>query len=435
MRTNKEHSLLPEIKISYFRGIIIIEMIVPDIQFIRSQFPALSGDWIFFDNAGGTQTASQVADRIQDYLFTSNVQHGATYEKSRTAVDRVAAAHQTWAEVIHASDPSEIIFGPSATVLLQNLGRSLGQLFEPGDEVIVTNFDHEANIGPWVQMEKAGIHLKIWELDPETLLPDMEKLSHMMTGRTRLVAFSHVSNILGTIHPVKDITEFIHSHGALVCADGVAYTPHRLPDVTEMDVDFYVFSLYKVFGPHYSLLYGKRKHLEVMPGIGHFFIGEDEIPYKLQPGNVNFELTYGSLGIPDYFNAVHDHHSGDSKISLRAKMESVYGMMTGYEQTLAIRFLDFLKSKKNVRIIGEKTAHKNIRVPTISFVVEGRKSSEIPLQVDPHKIGIRFGHFYAKRLIDHLGLEETDGVVRVSMVHYNTVEEVNRLIRVLEEIL
>lgn len=422
-------------EISYFRREIFIKMITPDLRFIRSQFPALSGDWIFFDNAGGTQTAKQVTERIQDYLFSSNVQHGATYEKSRTAMARLAEAQKTWAEVIHATDTSEIILGPSTTVLLQNLGRSLVQLFEPGDEVIVTNFDHEANIGPWVQMEKAGIHVKIWELDPDTLLPDMEKLKHMMTGRTRLVAFTHVSNILGTIHPVKDLTEFIHSHGALVCVDGVAYTPHRLPDVVEMDVDFYVFSLYKVFGPHYSLLYGKRKHLEVMPGIGHFFIGEDEIPYKLQPGNVNFELTFGSLGITDYFQAVYDHHFSDHDISLQAKVESVYLMMTVHEQSLASRLLDFLNSKKNVRIIGEKTAHKNIRVPTISFVVEGRKSSEIPILTDPHKIGIRFGHFYAKRLIDHLGLAETDGVVRVSMVHYNTEEEVDRLICVLDKCL
>jgi cysteine desulfurase family protein (TIGR01976 family) len=410
-------------------------MIVPDISYIRSHFPALAGEWIFFDNAGGTQTARQVADRIQDYLFTSNVQLGATYEISQKAMAHIAEAQQTWAEVINASDPAEIVLGPSTTVLLQNLGRSLVQLFEPGDEVIVTNFDHEANIGPWTQMEKAGIHVKIWELDPDTLLPDMEKLKHMMTGRTRLVAFTHVSNILGTIHPVKDITEFIHSHGSLVCVDGVAYTPHRLPDVTDMDVDFYVFSLYKVFGPHYSLLYAKRKHLEVMPGIGHYFIGENEIPYKLQPGNVNFELTYGSLGIIDYFKAVYNHHFNSQESSLRSKLEEVYRMMTEHEQVLAARTLDFLKSKKNIRIIGEQSAHKNIRVPTISFVVEARKSSEIPLLVDSHKIGIRYGHFYAKRLIDHLGLHETDGVVRVSMVHYNSEEEAGRLIRVLDGII
>jgi cysteine desulfurase family protein (TIGR01976 family) len=410
-------------------------MIIPDIHFVRSQFPALSSNWIFMDNAGGTQTAGQVANRIQDYLFNTNVQLGASYDISQKASARVSEAQQVWAKVIHARDPSEIILGSSTTVLLQNLSRSLVQLFEPGDEVIVTNFDHEANIGPWVNMEKSGIHVKVWEINQETLLPDMEKLRHMMNNRTRLVAFSHVSNILGTIHPVKDIASFIHEHGALVCVDGVACAPHRLPDVAEMDVDFYVFSLYKVFGPHYSLMFGKRKHLEIMPGIGHFFIGDDEIPYKLQPGNVNFELTFGSLGIIDYFKSFYNHHFNGQEIDLRSQVAEVYNLIADHEQSLATRLLDYLKSKKNIRIIGETTSHKNIRVPTVSFIVEGRKSSEIPPLIDPHKIGIRFGDFYAKRLIEYLDLNENDGVVRVSMVHYNTIEEVDRLIRVLEEIL
>ncbi len=404
-------------------------------QFIRSQFPALSGEWTYFDNAGGTQVAQQVGERIQDYLYHTNVQLGATYEISGMAAERISESQKTWAEVINAAHPSEVIFGPSTTVLLQNLSRSLGQLFEPGDEIIVTNFDHEANIGPWVNMEKSGMHIRVWELNKDTLLPDLDRLKHLMSRKTKLVAFSHVSNILGTIIPVKEITSIIHEHGALVCVDGVACAPHRMPDVSDLDVDFYVFSLYKVFGPHYSLLYGKQKHLEIMPGIGHFFIGEDEIPYKLQPGNVNFELTFGSPGIIDYFNSVYHHHFNGLNVNLRSKINEVYRMIADHEQILASRLLEFLKIKKNIRTIGETSAHKNIRVPTISFVVEGRKSSEIPLLVDPHKIGIRFGHFYAKRLIDYLGLAENDGVVRVSMVHYNTVEEVDRLIRVLYEVI
>jgi len=410
-------------------------MVKPDLPFIRSQFPALSGEWTFFDNAGGTQVVRQTGERIHEYLFKTNVQLGASYDISRIAGNRVSEAQRTWAQIINAAHPSEVIFGSSTTVLLQNLSRSIGQLFEPGDEVIVTNFDHEANIGPWINLEKNGIHVKVWELNKDTLLPDPDRLKHLMSRKTRLVAFSHVSNILGTIMPVKEITSLIHEHGALVCVDGVACTPHRMPDVSDLDVDFYVFSLYKVFGPHYSLLYGKRKHLEIMPGISHFFIGEDEIPYKLQPGNVNFELTYGSLGIIDYFNDCYNHHFNAQDIDLRSKINEVYRMIAEHEQSLAAGLLDYLKTKKNVRIIGETSAHKNIRVPTISFVVEGRKSSEIPPLVDPHKTGIRFGHFYAKRLIDFLGLDETDGVVRISMVHYNTIEEVDRLIRVLEEVI
>jgi cysteine desulfurase family protein (TIGR01976 family) len=410
-------------------------MIEPDIPFIRSQFPALSGDWTFFDNAGGTQTVHQVGERIRDYLYHTNVQLGASYEISQMAGERVLEARKIWAEVINAQHHSEIILGPSTTMLLQNLSRSLVELFEPGDEVIVTNFDHEANIGPWKNMEKNGIHVKVWEINPETLRPDLEQLKHLMTKDTRLVAFSHVSNILGSINPVKEYAWYIHEMGALVCVDGVAYAPHRLPDMDELDVDFYVFSLYKLFGPHYSLLYGKRKHLEILPGINHFFIGDEEIPYKLQPGNVNFELSYGLLGITDYFKSVYEHHKIKDTQDLRSKVAEVYNMMAHHEQLLAQRFLEFLNSKKNVRIIGDPSADKLLRVPTISFVVEGRKSSEIPVLVDPFKIGIRYGDFYARRLVTDLDLLDNDGVVRVSMVHYNTIEEVERLINIIDQII
>jgi cysteine desulfurase family protein (TIGR01976 family) len=410
-------------------------MITPDMPFVRSQFPSLSGDWTFLDNAGGTQTARQVGERIQDYLYQTNVQLGASYEISKLAGERVMEARKTWAELINAGHHSEVIFGSSTTMLLQNLSRSLVELFEEGDEVIVTNFDHEANIGAWKNMEKNGIHVKVWEIDPETMRPDLEQLKHLMTKDTRLVAFSHVSNIIGNINPVKEFAWYIHEKGALVCVDGVAYAPHRLPDMDDLDVDFYVFSLYKVFGPHYSLLYGKRKHLEILPGINHFFIGDEEIPYKLQPGNVNFELSYGLLGIADYFKKVYDQHDTIEVKGLRNQVAEVYNMMAHHEQLLAQRFLEFMNSKKNVRIIGDPSADKLLRVPTISFVVEGRKSSEIPVLVDPHKIGIRYGDFYARRLITDLDLLENEGVVRVSMAHYNTIEEVDRLIGVLDEVI
>ena len=410
-------------------------MIEPDIPFIRSQFPALSGEWTYFDNAGGTQTARQVGERIQDYLYHTNVQLGASYEISQLAGERIIEARKTWAEVIHAEHHSEVIFGPSTTMLLQNLSRSLAELFEPGDEVIVTNFDHEANIGPWMNMGKNGIHVKVWEIDPITFRPDLEQLKRLITRNTRLVAFSHVSNILGSINPVKEFAWYIHEMGALVCVDGVAYAPHRLPDMDDLDVDFYVFSLYKVFGPHYSLLYGKQKHLEILPGINHFFIGDEEIPYKLQPGNVNYELSYSLLGITDYFRNVYERHKTKELHDLRSQVSEVYNLLAHYEQILASRFLEFLTNKKNVRIIGDPSADKMLRVPTISFVVEGMKSSEIPILVDPHKIGIRYGDFYARRLITDLDLMENDGVIRVSMVHYNTLEEVDKLIRVLDDLI
>ncbi|MCB2220473.1 MAG: cysteine desulfurase-like protein [Bacteroidetes bacterium] len=406
-----------------------------DISFVRSQFPGLSGEWAFFDNAGGTQPAKQVGDRIQDYLYNTNVQLGASYEISQLSTQRVAEAQQTWARVINAADPVEVVFGSSTTMLLQSLSRSMVQTLQPGDEVIVTNCDHEANIGPWLMMQKHGIEVKSWKVNPDTLHLELDELERIMTEKTRLVAFTHTSNILGTINPVKTITEFVHDRGAMVCVDAVAYAPHRMVDVQTLDVDFYVFSLYKVYGPHYSVLYGKKKHLDKLPGINHFFIGNEEIPYKLQPGNVNYELSYGLLGITDYFDRLYAHHYGNGHEKLLNRLHGVYELIESHEEHLSHLFVDFLKSKKNVRIIGEPMAEGSLRVPTFSFIVKERKSSEIPLLVDPYKIGIRWGDFYARRLIDDLGLSDQNGVVRVSMVHYNSADEVNRLISILDTII
>ncbi len=400
-----------------------------DLEYARSFFPALKSDWIFMDNAGGTQTVQQVADRISDYLLHTNVQLGASYEVSVKSGARVDEAQAVWASAINASDPSEVAFGSSTTMLLQSLSRSLGQLLKPGDEVIVTNCDHEANIGPWIRLQEKGVMVKSWNLNMESFRLDLSELEKLMTDKTRLVAFTHVSNILGTINPVKAITDFVHQRGAMVCVDGVAYAPHRLVDVRDWNVDFYVFSLYKVYGPHYSLLYGKKEHFEKLPGINHFFI--DEVPYKLQPGNVNYELSYGLLGVTDYFRAL----SGNESAGLYDQFGLVFNMIAEHEEVLSEKVLNYLRGKPAVRIIGEPSPDKSLRVPTISFIREGIKSSAITRTVDRSKIGIRFGDFYARRLIDTMGLTKMDGVVRVSLVHYNTPGEIEKLIRALEDVL
>lgn len=404
-----------------------------NLSLIRSYFPALAGDWIYMDNAGGSQTVKFVGERLQDYLYNTNVQLGASYDISQKAGERVLEARKVWAEMINAEDHREVVFGPSTTQLLQNLSKSMVQLFKPGDEVIVTDCDHEANIGPWINMEKMGISVKFWKINKETLELHLDDLEKLMTSRTRLVAFTHVSNILGTINPVKEITSFVHQHNAMVCVDGVAYAPHRLVDVKDLDADFYAFSFYKVYGPHYSLLYVRKKHLDVLPAINHYFITRDDVPYKLQPGNVNFELTYSLLGIYDYLYELarkmgFDHENGGSRL------RNLFDHLADHEQHLSGKLLEYLNNKNNIRIIGKTTADPHIRVPTISFIVEGKTSSEITQITDKQSIGIRFGDFYARRLIDALGLGPQDGVVRVSMVHYNTPEEVERLIDVLEGI-
>ncbi len=406
-----------------------------NIDVIRSHFPSLSNEYTFFDNAGGSQTVKQVGNKIQDYLINTNVQLGASYEISKLAGERVKSSEKLWSEAINAESSSEIVLGSSTTALLQNLSRSLVQQFSKGDEIIVSNSDHEANIGPWIAMEKHGLKVIFWNINKDTLRLELDDLEKLITDKTKLVAFTHVSNILGTINPIEEITEFIHNRGALVCVDGVAYAPHRLVDVRKWNVDFYVFSFYKVYGPHYSLLYINESKLRNLININHYFIDNDDYPYKLQPGNVNFELSYGSTGILDYFNDIYENHFNKEDLSLFQRLTEVFNLIASYEEKISLPLMDFLNNKSTVNIIGNKTNDKEIRVPTISFTIDGEKSSDIPKLVDPYKIGIRWGDFYARRLINSLNLSENDGVVRVSMVHYNSLDEVNKLIEVLDNIL
>lgn len=402
-----------------------------DMEFVRAQFPALAGEWTFFDNAGGSQTLKQVADRIHDYLMTSDVQLGASYETSRIAGERVAEGSRMTAQMINAPDENEVILGPSTTVLLRNLAHCLGETYEPGDEVIVTNCDHEANIGGWRSLEKKGMVIKEWRVNPDTLDLHLEDLETLMTDRTRMVALTHASNILGTVNSIRDISDFVHQRGALICVDGVAYAPHALVDVQALDVDFYAFSFYKVYGPHYAMLYGKKAHLMGLPGINHFFIENDNVPYKFQPGSVNYELAYGLLGLGDYFTCFAEHHGFTGK-GVRETAAFTFDGFAEHEEALSKRLMDFLNAKPNVRVIGRTEAARSVRMPTVSFVVKDTISSSVTLKVDEHKIGIRHGDFYARRLIEDLGLMPQDGVIRVSMVHYNTLEEVDRLIKVLD---
>lgn len=403
-----------------------------DLGYVRSHFPALQGDWIFMDNAGGSQTLQMVAERISDYLLHSNVQHGASYAVSQQAARRVQMATEAMATLVNARHPSEIVMGPSATAQFRILALSLARGWQPGDEVIVTNTDHEANLSPWTDLQAQGIAVKVWRCDPESQQLSLDELDKLLSERTRLVAVTHTSNLLGTLNPIRSIAERVHAAGALICVDGVAHAPHRLVDVQALDVDFYVFSFYKVYGPHYALLYGRRELLVELPRFNHYFIDGEQVPYKFQPGNVNFELAYGTAGLADYLSQVARHHLRGSHLSLRQEMEAAFDLFAAHEEALAERLLTYLTAIPGVRIIGDLSPDRGRRVPTISFVVEGQPSDVIVSGIDPFHIGIRYGDFYAKKLVYDLGLEAQNGVVRVSLVHYNTLEEVDRLIEAFE---
>lgn len=405
-----------------------------DINFVRTQFPALQNDFIFMDNAGGSQVTKHVIDNIRDYLVNFNVQLGASYEISAMAGVRLKKITRQLANLINAEDTREVIVGPSSTMLLRILSICLSKQWKPGDEVIVTNSEHESNVSCWMDLKEKGIVVKTWNLNPETLEFDANDLKTLLSEKTKLVAVTHVSNILGTINPIADLAKIVHDAGALICVDGVAFAPHRLVDVRQFDADFYVFSAYKVYGPHQGILYGKYDLLEKMAGINHYFI--DEVPYKFQPGNFNFELTAGLAGLPQYFAEVFDHHfPGASSADEHQKFQKTFELIAAHEEALSARLLNYLQSRKDIRIIGVPTASRSQRVPTISFVHKKYKSPEIVKKVDPFRIGIRYGDFYAKNLIRDLGLIEKEGVVRVSFVHYNTLEEVDALIKAFDAVL
>lgn len=421
-----------------------------DIDFVRGSFPALESGWAYFDNGGGSQVAQPVLDRLRDFLVESNVQLGASYAPSQVAAARLAEAHEAVATLVNAESPDEIVMGPSTTALLRTLAGSLGRTLEAGDEIVVTRGDHEANIGPWLDLERLGAVIRWWEVDPATGELPLEALDAVLGERTRLVAMTHASNILGSINPVRQVADRVHEVGAWLCVDGVGFAPHRAVDVRALGVDFYAFSFYKTFGPHHAVLYGRKRHLLELPGHGFYFVSEDDVPYKFQPGNVNYELSYSLVGLLDYLAEVAARCGGAAVAgcrssepvgnavvghgSMRRDVEVAFDAVACHEERLAARLLDFLGSRPSVRIVGHATADRERRVPIISFVTTARSSREVVEAVDAHTIGIRYGHFYSARLVDALDLDDPDGVVRVSMVHYNTMGEVERLIEVLAEL-
>jgi cysteine desulfurase family protein (TIGR01976 family) len=404
-----------------------------DIDFVRSQFPGLEHGWTFFDNAGGSQILKRAVERINTFLYDKNVQIGGSYDVSQQAAKALLDARVAAMHLVNAARPEEIVFGSSTTVLIQNLARAMRSQLKAGDEIIVTISDHESNIGPWDALRDMGVIIKFWPLDRRTYELDIADLVPLMSERTKLVCVTHVSNILGAINPVADIARFVHERGARICVDAVAYAPHRAIDVVAWDVDYYVFSLYKTYGPHYAMMYGKYDHLLELDPLYHFFYGRDKVPGKLEPGNPNYELAYSLTGIVDYLCELGEKTGATG--SPRERIVAAFDAIAVQENALTERLLSYLRSRNDCRIIGETTNRNGRRIPTISFVFEGRDSEDICKAMDAYRIAIRFGDFHARRLGDHVGLPQYNGAVRVSMVHYNTIAEVDRLTSALDEIL
>lgn len=425
-----------------------------DLVRVRDQFPALASGWVFLDNAGGSQVLATVADRAREYLLSTSVQLGAKYEVSRRAGERVEEAKRAAAALIGA-DAGEVVLGSSTTQLLANLAQALAQDWQPGDEVVVTSCDHAANLSGWLRLAQRGIVVKTWHLDPGSLELRTEDLAPLLGARTRLVCFTHVSNVLGSVHPVAEIARFVHERGARVCVDGVAYAPHRLVDVRAWDVDFYVFSLYKVFGPHQALLYGKRDLLLGLSSVSHASTPREAVGDKLVPGHLNYELAYGLPAIVDYLAALAPAPSlspsreaaspalaapgevgaAAGTSSVRERLARGFAAIARHEERLVAPLLDLLASRRGVRIFGHPRPDRSRRVATVSFAASGRSSDEFPAALDGHRIGIRSGDFMSKGLVTTLSIAGSEGVVRISMAHYNTEEEVKYLIEKMEALL
>ena len=338
---------------------------------------------------------------------------GATYPVGQASQAAYVRGAQAAAKYVNAN-PEEVVIGPSTTQLLRNL--SFAIKFKPGDELVLSPLEHEANLASWVSIaERHDLTVKWWPIEVNRS-PKLEvsKLKEVLSPKTKLVACTHASNILATIHDIRAIADAVHEvPGAIFVVDGVSFAPHRRVDVKALDVDFYAFSWYKVYGPHIALLYGRKSRVDELRSLGHYFNPQETLENKLGLAAANFELTQAIPVLVEYLG-------GDDP-------QSHFDAVAKHEGDLQSVLLGYLTSRKDITVWGETTTDPTVRVPTVSFTVEGWNSKDLVETIDvKSRFGLRWGHFYSHRLVttilnDGKGLGD-GGVVRVSMVHYNTGE-------------
>jgi cysteine desulfurase family protein (TIGR01976 family) len=407
-----------------------------DIDYVRAQFPAfsdpLSAKWSFFENAGGSYVPHNVINHLNDFMTSTKVQPYAEFDTSAIAGNNMDKATELFAKMINA-DNDEIIIGASTTMNMYVLSNAMRHFLKPGDEVIVTNQDHEANVGAWRRLKEHGAVIKEWKINSENAELEITDLKSLLSDRTKIVAVTHCSNIVGSMNDLKSITKLVHQYDAYVIGDGVSYAPHGFPDVRDLDVDFYAFSLYKTYGPHLGLLYGKKEILDQLPNQNHEFL-EGDVPYTLNPGGPNHEELSCLIGVYEYFNNLHQHHFSDDGSSIRLKIERVNDLISKHEEEIANPLLAYINSRDDIKLIGKNKIENKNRAPTIAFTINKKSSKEVSSELVKNGIATRNDNFYAWRCLKALGIDTEDGVVRTSMVHYNTHEDVNKLIKALKKI-
>ncbi|MDE4274539.1 aminotransferase class V-fold PLP-dependent enzyme [Phaeobacter gallaeciensis] len=404
-----------------------------DIDFVRGQFPAFAEPTLqgqaFFENAGGSYTCKPVIDRLMRYYTQRKVQPYAPYEASTLAGAEMDEARQRLAAILGV-DTDEVSFGPSTTQNTYVLAQAFRQFLSPGEAIIVTNQDHEANTGPWRRLAEEGIEVREWKIDPATGHLDPADLETLLDENVRLVCFPHCSNVVGEINPVTEITALCHAAGAFVCVDGVSYAPHGLPNVGELGPDIYLFSAYKTYGPHQGIMVIRRALGEILPNQAHYFNG-DVLYKRFTPAGPDHAQVAASAGMADYIDALCDHHGGPTE-DAAARAGFVHDLMRDHEVKLLQQLLDALKDRNDLRLIGPSDAA--VRAPTVAVAVN-RSGAGLAEELAGHGIMAGGGDFYAVRALSAMGVDPEQGVLRMSFTHYTNENEVTQLIEALDRVL
>ena len=404
-----------------------------DTEWVRSQFPAFAEPSLdgqsFFENAGGSYTCRQVIDRLTRFYNERKVQPYAPYAVSQLGGAEMDEARTRLSAILGvASD--ELCFGPSTTQNTYVLSQAFRQMLAPGEAIIVTNQDHEANSGPWRRLSEAGIEIREWKIDPDTGNLDPVHLVQLLDEDVRLVCFPHCSNVVAEVNDVAAICKIVHDAGAVACVDGVSYAPHGLPDIGALGADIYLFSAYKTFGPHQGLMTIKREIGMKLPNQGHHFNGET-LHARFTPAGPDHAQVAACAGMADYIDAVHAHHyTVDNDPKRRAV--AVHNLSRAHETALMQPLLDYVTAKNSVRLIGTREAAR--RAPTVALDC-ARSAEKVAAKLAPFGVMAGGGNFYAQRPLQAMGIDIEKGVLRLSFVHYTSVADIDRLIGALDEVL
>lgn len=409
-----------------------------DLTWVRSQFPSLAQrvngqPAVFLDGPGGTQVPERVIDAISDYLKQDNANTAGAYATSRRTDSMIAGARSAMADFL-GCDPDEVVFGPNMTSLTFAISRSIGRALGPGDEIVLTHLDHDANISPWRGLEERGVSIQMAEIHEDDCTLDMDDLARKISSRTKLVAVGYASNAVGTINDVKKIIRLAHERGAMAYIDAVHYAPHGPIDVRALDCDFLVCSTYKFFGPHMGVLYGKREHLKRLEPY-KVRANTNAIPNRWEWGTLNHECITGITACVDYLADL-GRQVNPAASGLRAAVLAAYEAIQKHERGLMGNLIAGLDAIPGLKLYGISDPKRfDQRCPTLAVRIKGRTPLDLATRLGERGFFIWDGNYYALNLTERLDVEKDGGFLRIGLAHYNTAEEVERFLAALQEII